>query len=202
VVLGISRYLYGMLKADPAITPHLTRNRDVYLRLHHRTRLARSKDANYFVSVHADAARRRSARGPSVYMLSTKGASSTEARWLANRENAADLVGGFKLTDKEPVLQNVLLQMSQDSVHEYSVHASRSMVSSLKRIGRMHNSRINRAGFAVLKSPDIPSILVETGFISNATDEKLLRSTAHQKKIAQALYKGIRDYYRQNPEYS
>ncbi len=202
VVLKISRYLYGMLKADPGITPYMTRNRDIYLRLHERTRMARSKASNFFISVHADAARRRSARGASVYMLSTKGESSAEARWLANRENAADLVGGTKLVDQKQYVQDMMLDMSQGAVHEYSTRATRAMIGSLKPSVRMHNTRIGRAGFAVLKSPDIPSILVETGFISNAGEEKLLRTTAHQKKIAKALYKGIREYYRQNPEYS
>ena len=202
VVLSISKKLYKLFKADPRITPYLTRDRDVFLRLHHRTRIARSKKADLFVSVHADAARRRSARGASVYALSTRGSSSAHARWLADRENAADLKGGIEISGRDPDVQKVLLSMSQNAVQEYSLNAGELMVSSLKRVGKMHSQRVERAGFAVLKSPDIPSILVETGFISNVHEEKLLRTKNHQRRVALALRSGIRNYFNKMPEYS
>ena len=201
VVLSISKRLYNLLKADPRITPYLTRDRDIFLRLNRRTRIARGKKADLFVSVHADAARRRSARGASVYAVSTKGSSSSHARWLANRENAADLKGGIEISGRDPDVQDVLLSMSRNAVQEYSLHAGESMVSSLKRVGKMHSQRVERAGFAVLKSPDIPSILVETGFISNVHEEKLLRTKKHQRRVALALRSGIRNYFNKVPEY-
>ncbi len=202
VVLSISRKLHALLKKEPNIEPRLTRNRDIYLRLHVRTRLARRYDSGLFVSVHADAARRRSARGASVYAVSHRGATSAHARWMADRENAADLRGGLELADRHPVIQDVLFDMSQNAVNEYSLHAGTSTLKSLSRVGKLHSRKVERAGFAVLKSPDIPSILVETGFISNVQEEKLLRSSKHQQKIASALRDGIRDYLNKVPEYS
>ncbi len=201
VVLSISKKLYNLLKADLRITPYLTRDRDIFLRLNRRTRIARGKKADLFVSVHADAARRRSARGASVYAVSTKGSSSSHARWLADRENAADLKGGIEISGRDPDVQDVLLSMSRNAVQEYSLHAGESMVGSLKRVGKMHSQRVERAGFAVLKSPDIPSILVETGFISNVHEEKLLRTKKHQRRVALALRSGIRNYFNKVPEY-
>ena len=202
VVLSISKKLYKLLKTDSRIKPYLTRNRDVFLRLYRRTQIARGKEADLFVSVHADAARRRSARGASVYALSTRGSSSSHARWLADRENAADLKGGIEISGRDPELQDVLLSMSRNAVQEYSLYAGKFMLSSLGRVGKMHSKRVERAGFAVLKSPDIPSILVETGFISNAHEEKLLRSSKHQNRVALALRSGIRNYFGKMPEYS
>lgn len=201
VVLSISRKLHKLLKTDSRIRPYLTRNRDVFLRLHRRTQLARGREADLFVSVHADAARRKSARGASVYAVSTRGSSSSHARWLADRENAADLKGGVEISGQPAVIQDVLLSMSRNAVQEYSLHAGKYMVDSFGRIGRMHSRRVERAGFAVLKSPDIPSILVETGFISNVHEEKLLRSSKHQNRVALALRSGIRNYFDKVPEY-
>ena len=202
VVLSISKRLHNLLKADPGITPHLTRGTDKYLRLGARTRIAGRRKGDLFVSVHADAARRRSARGASVYMLSTRGASSAQARWLADRENAADLIGGEDLIDvKDQELQDVMIDMGQGAVTEYSLLAGEGMVQSLRRAGRMHSTRVERAGFAVLKAP-MASVLVETGFISNAAEEKLLRTAKHQRRVALALRDGIRRYYRDNPEFS
>ena len=202
VVLSISKKLYKLLKTDSRIRPYLTRNRDVFLRLHRRTQIARKMKADLFVSVHADAARRRSARGASVYAVSTRGSSSAHARWLADRENAADLKGGVEISGQPAVIQDVLLSMSRGAVQEYSLHAGEYMVNSLGRVGKMHSRRVERAGFAVLKSPDIPSILVETGFISNVHEEKLLRSSKHQGRIALALRGGIRNFFNKVPEYS
>ena len=202
MVLSISRQLHALLKKEPGVTPHLTRNRDVYLRLHERTRMARRRHADLFISVHADAAQRKSARGSSVYMVSHRGASSAHASWLADRENAADLKGGVDLADRNPTVQETMLDMSQKATEEYSMHAGRAMLKSMRQVGKLHSPRVERAAFAVLKAPDIPSILVETGFISNAQEEKLLRSKAHQRKVALALRTGIRDYLRKVPDYS
>ena len=202
VVLSISRKLHALLKAEPGMTPHLTRNRDIYLRLRERTRIARRRHADLFISVHADAAQRKSARGSSVYAVSHRGATSAHASWLADRENAADLKGGVDLADRSPVVQEAMLDMSQKATEEYSLHAGRSMLKSLRHVGKIHSPRVERAAFAVLKAPDIPSILVETGFISNAHEEKLLRSDAYQRKVARALRDGIRDYLRKVPDYS
>ena len=203
VVLSISKKLHRLLKADPGITPHLTRRTDKYLRLGARTRIAGRRKGDLFVSVHADAARRRSARGASVYMLSTRGASSAQARWLADKENSADLLGGEELIDvKDPKLKDAMIDMGQGAVTEYSMLAGQGMVQSLKRrVGRMHSTRVERAGFAVLKAP-MASLLVETGFISNPAEEKLLRTDKHQGHVALALRDGIRRYYRDNPEFS
>ena len=203
VVLSVSKKLHSLLKNHPHITPHLTRNRDVYLRLRNRTQAARRRKAGLFVSVHADAAQRRSARGASVYAVSTRGASSEHAKWLANRENAVDLIGGVELSNVEDqMVQDTLLDMAQNSALEYSLHAGHAMVDSFRHLGKMHSTRVERAAFAVLKAPDMPSVLVETGFISNPTEEKLLRSSKHQYRVAIALKRGIEQFYRNNPEYS
>ena len=203
VVLSISKKLLNVLKGHPNVVPYLTRGDDRFLRLRTRTRLARGKAAGLFVSVHADAARRRSASGASVYALSTSGASSEQAKWLAKKENAADLIGGIELEGVyEPEVHDALLDMSQSATIEYSVHAGKHMIKALAQTGKMHSKEVERAGFAVLKSPDMPSILVETGFISNSREEALLRSDKYQNKVAMALRRGILDFYRTNPEYS
>ena len=204
VVLAISKNLLRALRADPNITPYLTRTNDRFMHLRDRTQLARDKQAGLFVSVHADAARKRSARGASVYVLSTRGASSEQAKWLAARENSADLIsptGEVELAENPVHVRETLLDMSQNAAMEYSLDAGAQMVRALSKVGRMHSHKVERAGFAVLKSPDMPSILVETGFISNSKEEKMLRSQKFQKDMAMALRAGIQNYYREHPEY-
>jgi len=199
IVLSIARKLEAILKRQKGITPYLTRRSDIFLPLRERIRRARSHKADLFISIHADAARRRKAQGSSVYILSQRGASSEAARWLAKRENDADLVGGVNLDDKDDLLKSVLLDLSQSATIEASLSFAEVMLDSLKRVGKVHSKRVEQAGFVVLKSPDIPSILVETAFISNPREEKKLRSKAFQKKIAKAIHSGIIKYYKANP---
>jgi N-acetylmuramoyl-L-alanine amidase len=160
---------------------------------------ARMNRADLFVSVHADAVRHRTARGSSVYVLSQKGATDEAARWLAERENAADLVGGVSLEDKDDVLASVLLDLSQNAAIGASLDVGEYVLGRIGGVGRLHKSSVQQAAFIVLKSPDIPSILVETAFISNPDEEQLLRSTRHQGRLASAMLSGIREYFLVNP---
>jgi N-acetylmuramoyl-L-alanine amidase len=160
---------------------------------------AREHQADLFVSIHADAFRDPKVRGSSVYTLSRSGASNEAARWLAERENSADLVGGVSLEDKDDMLASVLLDLSQIGTLQASSEAANRVFKQLKGLGKTHKRKVQQAGFVVLKSPDIPSMLVETAFISNPQEERRLRSTKHQQKIATALMKGIRDYFKYQP---
>ena len=148
------------------------------------------------MSIHADAFRYRRVKGSSVYALSQHGATSEAARWLAERENSADLIGGVSLDDKDDLLASVLLDLSQTATIEASLDVGDEVLRGLKRLGKTHKSRVQQAGFAVLKSPDIPSILVETAFISNPQEEKRLRDSRHQRRLATAILRGIRAYFR------
>jgi len=195
VVLAIARELERLIKREPGMRPVLVRKGDYYLRLRKRIEIARAHKADLFVSIHADAFRDPKVRGASVYALSQNGASSEAARWLAERENSADLIGGVSLDDKDDLLASVLLDLSQTATIEASVEAGDQVLRGLKKVGRVHKRHIQQAGFVVLKSPDIPSILVETAFISNPTDEKRLRSARHQRKMARAILEGIRSYF-------
>ncbi|MEA3292238.1 MAG: N-acetylmuramoyl-L-alanine amidase, partial [Pseudomonadota bacterium] len=182
------------IKAAPGMRAHLTRNGDYYIPLRKRIAIARKHHADLFISIHADAHRNKQARGASVYALSQHGATSEQARWLAGKENAADLIGGVTLSDKDDLLAQVLLDMSMDKTVEYSIKFGDKVLSELKRVGRVHSKRVEQAGFVVLKSPDIPSILVETAYITNPGEEKLLRSRRYQDQLAKAILKGIKRY--------
>jgi N-acetylmuramoyl-L-alanine amidase len=199
VVLAIAKELNALLKADKGFTPTLIRSGDYYVSLRGRRDLARKRQADLFVSIHADAFKRREARGASVYALSTRGATSTAARYLAQRENAADLVGGVTLSDKDDVLAGVLADLSMTSTLDTSLKLGGQVLRNVDNVAKLHKSRVEQAGFAVLKSPDIPSILVETGFISNPTESKLLSSRSYQKKMARAIHRGIRDWFFAHP---
>jgi N-acetylmuramoyl-L-alanine amidase len=199
VVLSIARRLKKVVDAEPGMKGVLIRSGDYYIPLRKRMALARKHKADFFVSIHADAFRDRRARGSSVYVLSRKGASSEAARWLAQKENAADFVGGVSLDDKDDVLASVLLDLSQTASMQASHDAAEQVLRNLKSLGRVHSSKVQQARFVVLKSPDIPSMLVETAFISNPAEEKKLRSAAHQEKVAKAILGGIRDYFRRDP---
>ncbi|MDY6942708.1 MAG: N-acetylmuramoyl-L-alanine amidase [Pseudomonadota bacterium] len=194
VVLAIARELKGVIQSDPGMKAVMIRDGDYFLPLRQRIEKARQHGADIFVSIHADAFHRPDARGSSVYVLSDRGASDEAARWLAERENAADLVGGVSLSDKDDLLKHVLLDLSQTATIDASLGLGEKVLGELGDVGRLHKSDVQQAGFVVLKSPDIPSILVETAFLSNPTEEKKLRSVAHQRKIAQAIYVGIRQY--------
>jgi N-acetylmuramoyl-L-alanine amidase len=199
VVLSIARRLAALIDKEPGMRPVLIRDGDYYIGLRKRIEKARSHRADLFISIHADAFRDSRARGSSVYVLSQRGASSEMARWLAARENAADLVGGVSLDDKDDLLAEVLLDLAQTATLETSVEVADNVLAEMKHIGRVHKKRVQHAGFVVLKSPDIPSLLVETAFISNPSEEQRLRSTGHQQQIARAILNGVHSYFASNP---
>jgi N-acetylmuramoyl-L-alanine amidase len=199
VVLAISRYLAGMINKQKGMRAVLIRDGDYYLGLRKRISQAREAQADLFVSVHADAFKDSSVRGSSVYTLSRNGASTEAARWLAERENSADLVGGVSLEDKDDTLASVLLDLSQIGTLQASSEAAERVLSQLKGLGKTHKQKVQQAGFVVLKSPDIPSMLVETAFISNPTEERRLKSRAYQQRLAKAILAGIVDYFEYQP---
>ena len=199
VVLAIAKELEALLKADKGFSPTLIRTGDYYISLRGRRDLARQRQADLFVSIHADAFKRKEARGASVYALSTSGATSTAARYLAQRENESDLVGGVSLSDKDDILAGVLADLSMTSTLDNSLKLGGNVLRNMDRIARLHKKGVEQAGFAVLKSPDIPSILVETGFISNPEESRLLATSAYQKKMARAIHAGIREWFLAHP---
>ena len=198
VVLEIAKALAARINAEPGMKAVLTRDGDYFISLKERTLRARRAKADLFVSVHADAIANPDVSGSSVYVLSDRGASSEAARWLAERENAADLKGGIKLDDKDAVLANVLLDLSQTASISASMVAAENILKSLDQIGEVRKPRVQQAGFVVLKSPDIPSMLVETAFISNKEDERKLSLPAHRAKLANAIFSGIEQYFQGN----
>ncbi|MCP3866836.1 MAG: AMIN domain-containing protein [Gammaproteobacteria bacterium] len=198
VVLAISRKLADLVAKEPGMKPVMIRKGDYYLGLRKRMELARQHRADLFISIHADAFRDSRVRGSSVYTISPRGASSEAARWLAERENSADLVGGVTLEDKDDMLASVLLDLSQSGTLQASHKTAEKILSKLKKVGKTHKSRVQQAGFMVLKSPDIPSVLVETAFISNPAEERNLTNPRHQRKLAKALMQGIREYFKNN----
>jgi len=199
VALSIARKLEKLLRKQQGIKPVLIRTGDYYISLRGRIRKARKHKADMFISIHADAFRNGKARGASVFVLSQRGASSEAARWLAASENNADLIGGVSLDDKDDLLASVLLDLSQNATLAASMDVGDRILGELKRVGNVHKGQVEHAGFVVLKSPDVPSILVETGFISNRQEENQLRSQRHQQRIAKALLKGIKRYFHDNP---
>jgi N-acetylmuramoyl-L-alanine amidase len=199
VALGIARRLKSIINHDGRMRAQLTRDGDYYITLRGRVHLAMNRQADVFISVHADAAKRRSARGSSVYVLSQRGASSEMGKWLAKRENAADLAGGVDIGEQDPILQKALLDMGIDwKVKESKILAAR-ILGELKKAGQVHSKRVEEAGFAVLKAVDIPAVLVETGFITNANEEKALATALHQERIAGVIFRGLGMYCDQDP---
>lgn len=199
VVMAISRELNALFEADAGFKPTMIRTGDYYVSLKGRRDLARERQADLFVSIHADAFKRKEAHGASVYALSTGGATSTAADYLAQRENAADLVGGVSLSDKDDVLAGVLADLSMTSTLDTSLKLGAKVLSNVDDVAKLHKRQVEQAGFAVLKSPDIPSILVETGFISNPQEAGLLATTAYQKKMARSIHRGIREWFLAHP---
>lgn len=200
ITLAIARKLAALVKKESGMTPLLIRNSDYFVSLRGRISKARKHKADLFVSIHADAFNNPKVKGSSVYTLSNRGASSEAAKWLAQKENNADLIGGVAITeDQGSQLSKVLLEMQQNGSIEHSRLAASSILNNLKRLGAVHNSKVQQAGFVVLKSPDIPSVLVETAFISNPEEERRLRSSRYQRDLAQAILKGIKSYFRQHP---
>lgn len=199
VTLEIARRLKRLIDAQPGMRAELTRTGDYYVGLRKRMSLARKHRADLFVSIHADAFRDKRVRGSSVYVLSQRGASSEAARWLAESENSADLVGGVSLDDKDGVLASVLLDLSQSATRHASLSAATRVYRELGRVGKIHGRRVQQAGFMVLKSPDVPSLLVETGFISNPQEERNLRDPKYQERMAKAVMMGIKKFFKEAP---
>ena len=196
VVLKISKQLVDAINKERGMRAVMIREGDYYMSLRKRIAKAREQKADLFMSVHADAFRDPKVRGSSVYVLSKKGASSEAAKWLAESENASDLIGGVSLDNKDDVLASVLLDLSQTASLEASIDIADRVLKGLKNIGKVHKRSVQSAGFAVLKSPDIPSILIETAFISNPQEEKKLLSAKHRKNMANAILVGLRGYFR------
>ena len=199
VVLAIARELTVLFKADVGFQPIMVRSGDYYVSLKGRRDLARKHQADLFVSIHADAFKRKQAHGASVYALSNGGATSTAALHLAQREHAADLVGGVSLSDKDDVLAGVLADLSMTSTLDTSLQLGNQVLRNVDDIAHLHKKQVEQAGFAVLKSPDVPSILVETGFISNPKESSLLATSRYQKKMASAIHRGIKGWFFAHP---
>jgi N-acetylmuramoyl-L-alanine amidase len=199
VTLAIARKLANKINQEPGMKAVLVRNGDYYIGLRKRMAIARKHRADLFVSIHADSFRDKRVRGSSVYTLSRRGASSEAAKWLAEKENSADLVGGVSLDDKDDVLAGVLLDLSQTATLQASGEVAHHVYKQLGQVGKVHGKRVQRAGFAVLKSPDIPSMLIETAFISNPAEERNLTSPSHQTKIARAIMRGIKGHFHDSP---
>ena len=199
VALAIGKLLASRINAERGMRAILVRKGDYYVDHRERTEIARRNKADLFVSIHADSIDDRRAKGATVYVLSLEGASDEAAKRLAQRENASGLVGGVSLADKDPVLASVLLDLSQNAALSASLGVGSKVISELGRVGTVHRRRVQLAGLLVLKSPDVPSILVETNFISNPGEEKKLKSSAQQKRLASAILAGIRGYFYANP---
>ena len=202
VVLSIAQLLAKRLKREKGFDVKLVRNDDFFVPLRKRVDIARQHKADMFISVHADAAPRLTASDASVYALSEGGATSATARFMAQRENGADLLGAttlLNLKDKDPMLAGVILDMSMNATIASSLQLGGSVLGSLQNITSLHQKRVEQAGFAVLKSPDVPSILVETGFISNPRDAQRLVTARHQQAVADGLFEGLKRYFQKNP---
>ena len=202
VTLAIARRLKEVIDREPNMRGVLTRDGDYFIPLQGRVQKARRLNADLFVSVHADSFIRPDARGSSVFALSEHGATSVAARWLAKKENEADLIGGVNLDVADPYLKQTLLDLSQTATINDSLKLARAVLDNLGKINTLHKGTVEQAGFAVLKSPDIPSILVETAFISNPAEEQKLTDDGYQQKLAEAIFSGIKNYFAKNPALS
>ncbi|HAY29572.1 MAG TPA: N-acetylmuramoyl-L-alanine amidase [Candidatus Accumulibacter phosphatis] len=199
VTLAVARRLKAKIEAEPNMRAVLTRDADYFVPLQARVQKARRIQSDLFVSIHADAFIRPDANGSSVFVLSESGASSSAARYLAQKENAADLIGGVNIDVKDPVLARTLLDLSQTATINDSLKLGKAVLGEIGGINRLHKANVEQAGFAVLKAPDIPSILIETAFISNPEEEKKLNDDAYQDRMAEAILSGIRKYFAKNP---
>ena len=199
VVLAIALQLREKLNANPGMRAMLTRDADFFVPLDQRVAKARRVQADLFVSIHADAFFTPQARGASVFALSDKGASSSAARWMADRENAADLVGGVNVKAADATVMRALLDMSTTAQIKDSLKLGNEVLANIGKVGKLHKGSVEQAGFAVLKAPDIPSILVETAFISNPEEEARLRDPAYQAQLVDALASGVQRYFARNP---
>ena len=202
VTLSIARRLRERIENDPGMKAALTRDGDFFVPLQTRVQKARRAKADLFVSIHADAWIKPEARGSSVFVLSEKGASSAAARYLAQKENDADKVGGVNFTVADPHLARTLMDLTQTATQNDSMKLGKSVLSNLGSVNALHKAAVEQAGFAVLKAPDIPSILIETAFISNPDEEKRLNDEEYQEKLAEAIMRGIRQYLARNPSFN
>ncbi|MFJ2984606.1 MULTISPECIES: N-acetylmuramoyl-L-alanine amidase [unclassified Pseudomonas] len=202
IVLQIAKELQRQINGEKGYRAELTRTGDYFIPLRKRTEIARKKGADLFISIHADAAPSRAAFGASVFALSDRGATSETARWLADTENRSDLIGGagnVSLDDKDRMLAGVLLDLSMTATLSSSLNVGQKVLGNMGRVTSLHKQRVEQAGFMVLKSPDIPSILVETGFISNNNEAAKLATSSHQQALARSIHTGVRQYFQQNP---
>jgi N-acetylmuramoyl-L-alanine amidase len=202
VVLSIAKELQRQINAEKGYRAELTRTGDYFIPLRKRTEIARAKGADLFVSIHADAAPSSAAFGASVFALSERGATSETARWLADSENRSDLIGGagaVSLDDKDRMLAGVLLDLSMTASLTSSLNVGQKVLTNIGRVTSLHKARVEQAGFMVLKSPDIPSILVETGFISNSAEANKLQGASHQQALARSITAGVKQFFQQNP---
>ena len=201
-VLAIAKQLHLLFEKEPGFKSVLTREGDYYLAHRKRTEIARQQQADVFLSIHADAFKTAEASGASVYAISQKGATSETARWLAEKENSADLIGGVgavSLDDKDDLLAGVLLDLSMTASLAASLNMGQEVLNAIKPINKLHKPRVEQAAFLVLKSPDIPSLLIETGYISNPAEARKLKSSVHQKKMAKAIFTGVKRYMESSP---
>lgn len=198
VVLSIAKELKKLIDKTSGFRAVLIRDGDYYVGLGKRRDIARRAKADLFLSIHADAFKDKRVSGSSVYTLSQRGASSASAKFLADAENNADRIGGVDLSDKDELLTSVLLDLSMTATLDSSVRVAKYILNEMDHVSKLHKSTVEHAGFAVLKSPDIPSVLIETGFISNPKEAKRLSSVTHQKELAAAIYDGLVDYYNEN----
>ena len=199
IVLSISRRLKQKIEAEPDMRSYLTRDGDYFVPLHVRVNKARRVQADLFVSIHADAFVKPHARGASVFALSQQGATSTAARWLANKENSADLIGGLNIKTQDKQVAQLLLDMSTTAQIKDSLKLGDAVLKQIGGFAKLHKPQVEQASFAVLKAPDVPSILIETAFISNPEEEARLNDHEYQEQIAQAILRGIRSYFAKNP---
>lgn len=202
VVMAIAKKLEALLEKEPGFKPVLVRTGDYYIGLRDRTKKARMANADLFISIHADAFSSSRASGSSVFALSQRGATSEAARWLADKENSSDLiggVGGVSLDDKEDLLAGVLLDLSMTASLSVSLELGQMVLNSMGGVAKLHKRRVEQAGFAVLKSPDIPSLLIETGFLSNPGEAKKLKTSSYQRRMASSIHQGIKRYFMQFP---
>lgn len=199
ITLAIAKRLKARIDAEPNMRGVLTRDGDYFIPLHGRVVKARNMQADLFISIHADAFTNPAARGSSVFALSERGATSATARYLAKKENESDLIGGVSLDDKEPLLAKTLLDLSQTATISDSLKLANAVLDQVGNVNVLHKNHVEQAAFAVLKSPDIPSILVETAFISNPEEERKLNNPSHQEKLAESIFIGIKKYFASNP---
>ena len=196
IALAVARRMKKVINRTPGYKAILTRDGDRFISLRNRVKKAREAEADIFVSLHADSFHKAHVKGASVYALSLSGASSEAARWIAKKENSSDLIGGISLDDKDDLIASVLLDLSQSATIQDSLELGSDVLSHLGKVSRLNNKKVQQAGFAVLKAPDMPSILIETAFLSNPSEEKKLRNPKHQEKLARAVFTGIQSHLR------